>query len=70
MMAMPGVETPKYEELCRLCATKTTMILAVHIFENEGVIRQISNKIHNCLPIKVIFCCTVSMVFNIQILGI
>lgn len=54
-MALAGVETPKYEELCRLCATKTTMVLAIHIFENEGAIRQINNKIHSCLPIKVNF---------------
>ncbi|KAJ8973764.1 hypothetical protein NQ317_017566 [Molorchus minor] len=48
-----AIENPKYEELCRLCATKTTMELAIHIFEAEGTIRQISKKICTCLPIQV-----------------
>lgn len=52
-MALEGVEPPKYDDLCRLCATKTTMVLALHIFENEGTIRQVNNKIHSCLPVKV-----------------
>ncbi|KAJ8929269.1 hypothetical protein NQ314_018062 [Rhamnusium bicolor] len=50
---MAAVENPKFEELCRLCATKTTMVLAINIFENEGTIRQISKKICTCLPIQV-----------------
>ncbi|KAJ8929273.1 hypothetical protein NQ314_018066 [Rhamnusium bicolor] len=50
---MAAVENPKFEELCRLCAIKTTMDLAINIFENESTIRQISKKICTCLPIKV-----------------
>lgn len=52
---MAAVDNPKYEELCRLCATKTTMVLAINIFENEGTIRQISKKICTCLPVQVSF---------------
>lgn len=52
---MAAVDNPKYEELCRLCATKTTMVLAINIFENEGTIRQISKKICTCLPVQVRF---------------
>nr|CAI5826051.1 unnamed protein product [Callosobruchus analis] len=47
------MENSKYDELCRLCATKTTMVLSINIFENEGAIRQISKKIDTCLPVKV-----------------
>ncbi|CAH1980623.1 unnamed protein product [Acanthoscelides obtectus] len=47
------MEHSKYDELCRLCATKSTMVLAINIFENEGAIRQISKKIDTCLPVKV-----------------
>lgn len=54
-MELTTTETPKYDDLCRLCATKTTMVLSIHIFENEGTVRQIDNKIQNCLPIKVRF---------------
>ncbi|CAG9821543.1 unnamed protein product [Phaedon cochleariae] len=47
------MENSKYEDLCRLCATKTTMVLAINIFEHEGTIRQISKKIETCLPINI-----------------
>ncbi|KAG5898397.1 hypothetical protein JTB14_030375 [Gonioctena quinquepunctata] len=50
---MAAMENSKYEELCRLCATKTTMVLAINIFEDEGTIRQISKKIDTCLPVQV-----------------
>ncbi|KAJ8924726.1 hypothetical protein NQ315_000878 [Exocentrus adspersus] len=50
---MAEIETPKYEELCRLCATKTTMVLSINIFANEGTTRQISKKICTCLPVQV-----------------
>ncbi|KAK4873098.1 hypothetical protein RN001_015127 [Aquatica leii] len=50
-MAADGNTT--YSDLCRLCATKTNMILAINIFENEGAMREITKKIETCLPIQV-----------------
>lgn len=52
---MSTLENSKYEELCRLCATKTEMFLAINIFEDEGTIRQINKKIDSCLPVQVRF---------------
>lgn len=43
----------RYGDLCRLCATKTNMVLAINIFENEGTMREINKKIESCLPIRV-----------------
>lgn len=42
-----------FGDLCRLCASKTSILLAVNIFESEGAIRQISKKIQSCLPVQV-----------------
>ncbi|CAG9829538.1 unnamed protein product [Diabrotica balteata] len=50
---MTTLENSKFEELCRLCATKTEVFLAINIFENEGIIRQVSKKIDSCLPVQV-----------------
>lgn len=54
---MTGLDNIKYDELCRLCATRTTMVLAIHLFENEGTIRQICKKIDSCLHLKVFSQC-------------
>ncbi|CAH0546825.1 unnamed protein product [Brassicogethes aeneus] len=43
----------RYGELCRLCATKTSLVMAINIFENEGEIRQISKKIESCLQVQI-----------------
>lgn len=50
---MATIDPSRYSELCRLCAATTTMILAVHIFQNEGVIGQLRKKIESCLSIQV-----------------
>ncbi|CAG9854479.1 unnamed protein product [Phyllotreta striolata] len=47
---MSILQNSKYEELCRLCASKIEMFLAINIFEDEGTIRQ---KIDTCLPVQV-----------------
>ncbi|XP_060535580.1 zinc finger protein 260-like [Cylas formicarius] len=43
----------KFDELCRLCAAKTAVVLSVNIFEGEGPARQLSRKIHTCLQLQV-----------------
>lgn len=47
--------TARYSDLCRICATKTNMILGINIYANEGVVREIDKKIESCLPIQVEF---------------
>ncbi|RZB38946.1 zinc finger protein 260 [Asbolus verrucosus] len=50
---MAAIDPSRYNELCRLCAATTTMILAVHIFQNDGIIGQLRKKIESCLSIQV-----------------
>ncbi|EFA00074.1 hypothetical protein TcasGA2_TC002889 [Tribolium castaneum] len=50
---MAAIDPSRYNELCRLCAATTTMILAVHIFQNDGIISQLRKKIESCLSIQV-----------------
>ncbi|XP_044764804.1 zinc finger protein 260-like [Coccinella septempunctata] len=47
------VDLSRYGDLCRLCATKTTLILGIHIFENEGSLREVRKKIECCLPLQI-----------------
>lgn len=46
-------EQLRYSDLCRLCAAKTSLVMAIHIFESEGEMRQIGKKIEACLPVQV-----------------
>lgn len=50
---MAATDTARYGDLCRLCASKTNIVLAVNIYGNEGAIRQIHKKIETCLPVQV-----------------
>ena len=50
---MAAIDPSRYSDLCRLCAATTTMILAVHIFQNDGIIGQLRKKIESCLSIQV-----------------
>lgn len=50
---MASMDTTRFADLCRLCAAKTTVGLAINIFENEGAIRQLNKKIETCLPLHV-----------------
>lgn len=50
---MAAMDTTRFLELCRLCAAKTCIGMGIHIFENEGAIRQINKKIETCLPLHV-----------------
>ncbi|KAL1465513.1 hypothetical protein WDU94_005076, partial [Cyamophila willieti] len=43
----------EFNELCRVCANKTNVLLALNIFEGDGSNRAIYKKINKCLPIKV-----------------
>lgn len=52
---MAATDTTRYGELCRLCASKTTLIIAINIYGNEGALRQIDKKIETCLPVQVRF---------------
>ncbi|KAL3284014.1 hypothetical protein HHI36_018184 [Cryptolaemus montrouzieri] len=47
------VDSSRYGDLCRLCAAKTTLVLGINIFEDEGTIRQVRKKIECCLPVQV-----------------
>lgn len=47
------VDLSRYGDLCRLCATKTTLVLGIHIFENEGSLREVRKKIECCLPLQI-----------------
>lgn len=42
-----------YNDLCRICASKTSVLAGINIFEGEGTIREINKKISSCLPIQV-----------------
>ncbi|KAH1002194.1 hypothetical protein HUJ04_008305 [Dendroctonus ponderosae] len=46
------VVNTKFDELCRLCGSKTDS-LAVHIFEDEGTFSELENKILGCLQIQI-----------------
>ncbi|KAI5749338.1 hypothetical protein M8J76_006567 [Diaphorina citri] len=46
-------ELQEFNELCRVCANKTNILLALNIFEGDGSNRAIYKKINECLPIKV-----------------
>ncbi|XP_018330113.1 zinc finger protein 260 [Agrilus planipennis] len=50
---MAADDNTRYGDLCRLCATKTNMLLGVNIFGNEAAVRQINKKIETCLPIQI-----------------
>ncbi|KAK9496488.1 hypothetical protein O3M35_013222 [Rhynocoris fuscipes] len=52
-MATVSMQLSEFSELCRLCGAKTSVLLGLHIFENEGNLRQIYKKITACLPIQV-----------------
>ncbi|XP_046597359.1 zinc finger protein 260 [Neodiprion lecontei] len=43
----------EFSELCRLCAGKTSLSLGLPIFETEGEIRHIDEKISACLPVQI-----------------
>lgn len=43
----------EFSELCRICGSKTSVLMGLHIFEREGNMRQIYKKITDCLPIQV-----------------
>lgn len=45
----------EFSELCRICGSKTSVLMGLHIFEKEGDMRQIYKKITECLPIQVRF---------------
>lgn len=50
---MANAETTKYSDLCRLCCSKTNQMMGIHIFANDGSLRQIDKKIEACLSIQV-----------------
>lgn len=43
----------RYEDLCRLCAMKTTLLMGLNIFAQEGALRQVEKKIENCFQFQV-----------------
>lgn len=49
---MAGLNT-NYNDLCRICAAKTSILVGINIFEGEGTVREINKKIATCLPIQV-----------------
>lgn len=53
IMATDSINTPDFNELCRLCAAKTNVLVGLPIFESEGDTRQIFKKIRACLPVQV-----------------
>ncbi|KAL1518038.1 hypothetical protein ABEB36_001724 [Hypothenemus hampei] len=46
------MQNTKFEELCRLCGSKTDM-LAVHIFNEEGTFSELGKKIYSCLQLEI-----------------
>lgn len=52
-MATVNIPLSQFSDLCRLCGSKTTVLMGLHIFEREGDLRQISKKIKACLPVQV-----------------
>ncbi|KAL1117834.1 hypothetical protein AAG570_004149 [Ranatra chinensis] len=52
-MASVGIPLSEFRELCRLCGSKTSVLMGLHIFEREGDLRQIYKKITACLPVQV-----------------
>lgn len=49
-----NIDITEFRELCRICGSKTSVLMGLHIFEREGDLRQIYKKITACLPIQVI----------------
>nr|XP_018902663.1 PREDICTED: zinc finger protein 260-like [Bemisia tabaci] len=47
------IEIADVNELCRTCGTRLGLVLAFNIFDKEGSVRQIFEKILACLPIKI-----------------
>lgn len=43
----------EFEYLCRLCATKTGILMGLPIFEAGNQMRNIDKKIAACLPVQV-----------------
>lgn len=43
----------EFGDLCRICGSKTNVLMGLNIFEKEGNMRQIYKKISECLPIQV-----------------
>ena len=58
-MAIAG----EFDYLCRLCATKTGMMMGLPIFEAGDRMRNIDKKIAACLPIQVRFSIIYVVVF-------
>lgn len=52
-MATVNLQLAEFSDLCRLCGSKTSVLMGLHIFEREGDLRQIYKKIKACLPIQV-----------------
>ncbi|XP_066250750.1 zinc finger protein 502-like isoform X1 [Euwallacea similis] len=46
------LEDTKFEELCRLCGSKTDN-LAVHIFDDQHTFSELGKKIYSCLQIQI-----------------
>lgn len=60
----------RYEDLCRLCAMKTAVLLSVNIFAQEGALRQVDKKIESCLQFQVMqrLCVLVNLISRFVIL--
>lgn len=43
----------EYGDLCRLCATKLSILMSLPIFGNAEKIKNIDKKIVACLPVQV-----------------
>lgn len=43
----------EFDYLCRLCATKTGILMGLPIFEDGEQMRNIDKKIAACLPVQV-----------------
>ncbi|KAJ8894482.1 hypothetical protein PR048_007136, partial [Dryococelus australis] len=52
-MANVVVITPVFNDLCRLCANKISVLMGTPIFDREGDTKQIPQKIATCLPVEV-----------------
>lgn len=44
----------EFDYLCRLCATKTGILMGLPIFEAGDQMRNIDKKIASCLPVQVV----------------
>lgn len=43
----------EYDDLCRLCATKLSILMSLPIFGNGEKVKNIDKKIVACLPVQV-----------------